>query len=45
VKLRELSHNPMFQILGLLLAWRVFPAIVRPLFRLVLGAVHPGLYG
>ena len=25
VKLRELSHNPMFQILGLLLAWQVFP--------------------
>ncbi len=44
VKLRELSHNPMFQILGLVLAWQVFPSIVRPLFRLVLAAVHPGMY-
>jgi Zn-dependent protease len=46
VKLRELSHNPVFQIVGLLVAWRVFPVIVGPLFRFVLTAVHPGLrYG
>jgi Zn-dependent protease len=45
VKFRELSHSPIFQIVGLLVAWRVFPVIVRPLFALVLGAVHPGLYG
>ena len=46
VKFRELSHSPMFQILGLLLAWRVFPVIVGPLFSLILTAVHPGLsYG
>jgi Zn-dependent protease len=46
VRFRELSHSPMFQILGLLLAWRVFPVIVGPLFSLILTAVHPGLsYG
>lgn len=46
VKFRELSHSPIFQIVGLLLAWRVFPVIVGPLFGLVLAAVHPGLrYG
>ena len=44
VKLRELSRNPMFQIVGLLVAWRVFPVIVRPLFDLVLAALHPGVY-
>jgi Zn-dependent protease len=43
VKLRELSHSPIFQIAGLVIAWRVFPAIVGPLFSLVLSAVHPGL--
>ena len=43
VRLRELSHTPVFQVLGLVIAWRVFPAIVGPLFRLVLRAVHPGL--
>jgi len=43
LKIRELSHSPMFQIAGLLVAWRLFPFIVRPLFELVLKAVHPGM--
>ncbi|MDQ3348951.1 MAG: site-2 protease family protein [Acidobacteriota bacterium] len=43
VKLQQLSYSPMFQIAGLVVAWRVFPSIVGPLFSLVLGAVHPGL--
>ena len=43
VRLRELSHAPMFQLAGLLIAWRVFPMIVGPLFSLLLRAVHPGL--
>src|SRR5262245_20712980 len=41
--LREFSHNPMFQMIGLLVAWRVFPAVVGPLFGFVLWAVHPGV--
>src|SRR5262249_3752903 len=41
--LREFSRNPMFQLVGLLIAWRVFPYVVGPLFGLVLWAVHPGL--
>jgi hypothetical protein len=32
----------MFQLIGLLIAWRVFPLIADPLFMLVLKAVHPG---
>lgn len=43
LKFRDVSHSPMFQIAGLLVAWRVFPYIVRPLFELVLKAVHPGV--
>jgi hypothetical protein len=41
--MRELSHSPLFQIAGLVIAWRLFPSIVGPLFSLVLSAVHPGL--
>jgi Zn-dependent protease len=43
IRIRELSHTPMFQLLGLLIAWQIFPAIVGPLFDLVLKAVHPSL--
>jgi Zn-dependent protease len=43
LKLRELSHTPMFQLAGLLIAWRIFPTIVGPLFGLILRAVHPSL--
>ncbi len=43
VKLQELSHSPIFQMVGLLVAWRVFPSIVSPLFGLLLAVVHPGL--
>jgi Zn-dependent protease len=43
LKMRELSHSPMFQMAGLLIAWRIFPAIVGPLFGLILKAVHPDL--
>ncbi len=43
LKFRDVSHSPIFQIAGLLVAWRVFPYIVRPLFELVLKAVHPGV--
>jgi len=37
--------GPMGSMLGMLLAWKLFPVIARPLFRFVLGLVHPGLYG
>lgn len=42
-RMRELSGTPMFQLAGLLLAWRIFPEVVRPLFRLILWLVHPDL--
>jgi Zn-dependent protease len=43
IRIRELSHTPMFQLIGLLIAWRIFPAIVGPLFDLILKAVYPSL--
>jgi Zn-dependent protease len=43
IRIRELSHTPMFQLIGLVIAWQVFPVIVGPLFDLILKAVHPSL--
>ena len=46
LRLRNLAHSPGFSIFGLLIAWQVFPFIVRPLFHVVLWALHPSaLYG
>lgn len=44
VKLQEFSHAPMFQMIGLVVAWQVFPTFVPTLFRMLLGVVHPGTY-
>jgi len=40
-----LSASPMMSLLGLLLAWQVFPPIFRPFFSMVLEMLHPGVYG
>lgn len=42
-KWRSLQANPMMSMAGLLIAWRVFPAITDPLFSLLLVLVHPGV--
>jgi Zn-dependent protease len=39
--LREWERMPVFQVAGLLIAWRVFPLITEPLFMLILKCVHP----
>jgi len=41
-RLRELASQPMFGIIGLLIAWRVFPAIFDPVFTAVLNILYPG---
>jgi Zn-dependent protease len=41
-QLQQWSRTPMFQMLGLLVAWQVFPVLTGPLFALVLKALHPG---
>jgi Zn-dependent protease len=41
--LRRLSRSPQFSLVGLLVAWQVFPHVVRPLFDLVIELLHPGV--
>lgn len=38
---RGLATTPGFSLVGLLVAWNVFPHLVRPLFGLVLHLLHP----
>ena len=39
---QQLLHQPMFSLLGLLAAWRVFPYISDPLQTLALNLLYPG---
>jgi Zn-dependent protease len=41
-RFRAATRSPMFSMVGLLVAWQVFPAISGPLFRLVIRTLHPG---
>jgi hypothetical protein len=40
---RAIGCLEAFQMVGLVVAWRVFPMVVGPLFGLILKAVHPSL--
>lgn len=44
-RLRQLQQNGAFSMIGLVVAWRVFPYLIGPLFSAVLQLVHPGAYG
>jgi Zn-dependent protease len=45
-RVRELTASGVTSMIGLVLAWRVFPLLSEPLFSLVLKALHPSLsYG
>jgi Zn-dependent protease len=39
----SVASNPMFAILGLLAAWRVFDHVFGPAFSLMLSLLHPGV--
>jgi Zn-dependent protease len=39
---RELQNNGFASILGLFVAWQIFPLITGPLFSLMLELLHPG---
>ena len=39
---RAVNANPAVSVLGLLIAWQVFPQFARPLFAAVVRLVHPG---
>lgn len=40
--LRRLTANGMMSMIGLLIAWRVFPLVTGSLFSMLLRLVHPG---
>jgi Zn-dependent protease len=40
-KLQELQSNAMMSMVGLVVAWKVFPFITDPLFSVLLRLVHP----
>jgi Zn-dependent protease len=40
-QLRDLERNGAFSMIGLLIAWRIFPLMMDPLFSTVLKLVHP----
>lgn len=42
VVLRGLTSSPLFSLLGILIAWQVFPYVIGPIFRLLLRLVYPG---
>jgi len=45
-RVREFMASGMMSMLGLLVAWRVFPVLTDPLFTLILAALHPSVsYG
>ncbi|HEX9943671.1 MAG TPA: site-2 protease family protein [Thermoanaerobaculia bacterium] len=39
---REFLHQPMFSLLGLLLAWKVFPYLFRPIQAAAVSLLFPG---
>jgi Zn-dependent protease len=39
---RAVNSNPAVSMLGLLVAWQVFPEFARPIFTALLRLVHPG---
>jgi Zn-dependent protease len=39
--LRQFFASPVFSLLGIFIAWQVFPYFVRPIFSALLTLVHP----
>ena len=44
LRLAELSHNPMFSLIGILVAWRVFGQLAQTILRLGAALLYPGAY-
>jgi Zn-dependent protease len=40
--LRNAMASPAFALIGMLVAWKLFPALFDPVFRLALGLLYPG---
>lgn len=43
-RFQDLVVQPMFSLLGLFAAWKVFPFLARPVFRFVLHLMHPDAF-
>ena len=43
-RLRDLQRNGSFSMIGLLVAWQIFPSLTGPIFTAVLSLVHPGAH-
>lgn len=43
-RFQAMLRQPGFSLLGLVLAWQVFPYLYRPLLRLALALLYPGAY-
>ena len=41
--MHRLARSPQFSLVGLLVAWQLFPKVTSPLFALVIRLVHPGV--
>jgi Zn-dependent protease len=41
---RLVVWNPAFSIIGMLVAWQVFPSVFRPVFSSAIGLLYPGLF-
>jgi Zn-dependent protease len=40
--LQNAMRSPAFALIGMLVAWKLFPALFAPVFRLALGLLYPG---
>lgn len=43
-RVREFQRNGSFSIIGLVVAWRIFPYLTGPIFVTVLRLLHPGAF-
>jgi Zn-dependent protease len=41
---QQFLRQPMFSMLGLIVAWRVFDPLVQPVYHLALNVLYPGVY-
>jgi Zn-dependent protease len=39
----NLTSNPMFSLVGIILAWRIFPAILDPVFTMAIRILYPSV--
>lgn len=44
LRFAQFSHSPMFALVGLIIAWRVFGYLVGPIFRIGTGLLYPGAF-